>query len=124
MKTLYCGIILTQKSRTKLLKKFPPIQGWAVYAHHMTIAFGKALANVEGHHIATAGLKLTVTHIGNTDGVIAVKVKGYFSENKTPHITLYVDRAGGFKPADSNYITHWIPVQEFTLIGTSQSVEA
>ena len=53
---------------------------------------------------------LDVTHIGFYDTVMAVGVKGFSTDNKTPHITLAVDRANGGKPFYSHKITDWRPI--------------
>ena len=57
-----------------------------------------------------------VTEIGESETAIAVKVQfrnNLWTNNiKTsfPHITLFVNKAAGGKPVDSNQITKWTPV--------------
>ena len=52
--------------------------------------------------------KIHATHVGQTEdgNVVAVKVDG-ISDNKTPHITIGVNRSAGAKPVQSNNITKW-----------------
>jgi len=66
---------------------------------------------------------LTVTAIGSTDKVIAVKVEGYESTNKVPHITVAVNLIDGGKPVMSNDITNWMPIKQFMLSGIVTEVK-
>lgn len=119
---LYSGVVLDTASKNKLLDmvgdKIPA--GWKEFAHHMTIIFGKGVKDKE-----EVGKKvvLTVTAIGSTDKVIAVKVEGYESANKVPHITVAVNLADGGKPVMSNDITNWMPIKQFMLSGIVTEVK-
>lgn len=53
---------------------------------------------------------------------MAVKVNGYISKNKIPHITIAVNVAGGGKPVMSNNITDWQPMNPVSLKGTVSEV--
>ena len=112
---LYSAVVLDNASKTKLLDmmydKIP--QGWTTIAHHMTIIFGKGIKNKED---IGKKVTLTVTEVGISDMAIAVKVDGYESANKIPHITLAINPKGG-KPVMSNDITKWQPVKHFILNG-------
>jgi predicted kinase len=111
---LYSGVFLDTASRSKLLEfignKMP--KGWTTYAHHMTIKLGELKDKAEVGKKVT----LTVTEIGISDMAMAVKVEGYPSTNKIPHITIAVNPEGG-KPVMSNEITKWQPVKHFMILG-------
>jgi hypothetical protein len=83
--------------------------GWEMVCHHMTIKypgtpeFVKQYLDTEQH--------LEVTHVGISDKVVAVRVVGFPSENKIPHITVAVNVRGGGKPAMSNMIKDWVAVE-------------
>ncbi len=111
---LYSAVVLDTASRTKLLDmvgdRIPAI--WTPIAHHMTITLGPLKDKSDiGKEII-----LTVTHIGFTDMVIAVKVDGYVSKNDVAHITLAVNPEGG-KPAMSKDITNYQSIKTFMIKG-------
>ena len=112
---LYSAVLLDAASKTKLLDMVSTNipNGWSLLAHHMTIVFGKGIKNKEelGKKVT-----LTVTHVGLNDKVMAVKVEGYESANKIPHITVAVNPDGG-KAVMSNDITNWQNVKPFILNG-------
>ena len=67
---------------------------------------------------------LEVTGYASDEKVIAVRVTGYFTKNKIPHITLAVNRKGGGKPVMSNELKNWQPVlKPFTVKGTIRELE-
>lgn len=84
--------------------------GWKMICHHMTIKFGGTPDYVQ-KYIGT-DQKLEVTHLGISDKVVAVRVIGFHSENKIPHVTVAVNAKNGGKPVDSNKITEWVPVEK------------
>jgi hypothetical protein len=88
---------------TEFGSKIP--EGFEKIAHHMTITMGGLPPEKKSDVGKT--VNLTVTHLGVSEKAIAVKVSGYFTTNKNPHITLAIDRKGGAKPVDSNKITNW-----------------
>ena len=55
-----------------------------------------------------------VKEIGVSEDAIAVKVDGYHSNNKIPHVTIAIPKDG--KPFHSNLITDWRPVDEEIII--------
>ena len=119
-RVLYSAVILNEKSQAALLdtfKRFLP-QGWKTYAHHMTIEFGKPLRHPKDKG---KNVELTATELGISDKCIAVKVDGYDSANKVPHITLAVSPNG--KPKDSNDITDWQQIQPVVLYGTIEEIQ-
>jgi len=109
-RVLYSAVILMDESRKKLLKlisrKIPT--NFKIFAHHMTISFGKPL---EDRGIIGDNVTLTATDIGISDMAMAVKVEGYPSNNDIPHITIAVNVAEGGKPYDSNKIVNWTPLE-------------
>lgn len=111
---LYSAIVLDDKSRSKLLTalghKIP--DGWETIAHHMTIVFGKGFPE-ELENFVDTNVDLRATEIGISDMTIAVKVEGFPSTNKVPHITLAVNREAGGKPVMSNEITNWVKLDSY-----------
>lgn len=89
----------------KLLKDYIP-KDWKVFAHHMTINFGNGLPENLKRDLGKVK-SITATEIGVSDMAIAVRVEGYHSDNKIPHITVAVNVAEGGRPVMSNNITNW-----------------
>lgn len=128
-KVLYSAVVLDEKSHDELLERFKDKipEGWKLFAHHMTIVFGKGL---DDDSEVDKRVTLTVTELGESDMAIAVKVDDYPSTNeipqwdfiKIPHITLAVNTSEGGKPFMSNQITDWVPVENFTVTGTVTEV--
>lgn len=106
-------IKLDDKSKKKLITALDSNipKGWDIHAHHMTIQFGKSLTKEEKEDLGKK-VELRVTHIGRGDKVVAVKVHGYRSKNKVPHITLAVDPLDG-KAVMSNDIKDWFMLDSF-----------
>ena len=112
-------VVLDEQSRTELLtsfKDYVPL-GWKLFGHHMTIKFGSGLP-FEIAHLCDESVTLVVTHIGISDKAIAVKVNGFPSFNKIPHITIAVNDSEGGKPVMSNNITDWKKVNPIELTGS------
>lgn len=111
---MYSAIVLYEDSHNKLVKwlheKFPIVkrESWEIIAHHMTIKMG----GLPSYLFSDKGTEqsLDVTGYGSNDKVIAVRVAGYYTSNKIPHITLAVNRKAGGKPVMSNDITNWQPI--------------
>lgn len=113
---LYSEVVLDDLSKNNLLsavKDFIP-DGWVIFAHHMTIAYGKDIPKKEDIGLEVS---LNVTDIGSTDMVLAVKVDGYESTNDVAHITIAVNPNGG-RPVMSNDITEWEQIKRFKVKGT------
>ena len=104
-KISYSAVVLDNASRTKLLQEFGSEipEGWETIAHHMTINMGEI--NPDYEKFLGMTIPLRVTEIGKSDLAMAVKVSGFHSSNKIPHITLAVNRKEGGKPFLSNKIT-------------------
>ncbi len=85
-------------------------QGWKMVCHHMTVQFNGTPEFVK-QYLGTEQ-KLEVTHLGVSDKAVAVRVIGFHSENKIPHVTVAVNVRGGGKPVDSNKITDWVAVEK------------
>jgi len=105
----YSAVVLDDKSHEKLVKSFAQfiLDDWKVFAHHMTIIFGRPLKKMGLEEDKGKTVELIVTHVGFSDMAVAVKVQGYPSNNDIPHITLAVNTAKGGKPVMSNDITNW-----------------
>ena len=116
----YSAVVLDHESSELLLNKFNGEipDGWKKYAHHMTIALGKA---IEDENLLGSSQTLTVTQIGKSDMVIAVRVEGFPSKNKIPHITLAVNPEGG-KPFMSNKIEEWKDIEPFEITGEVRNI--
>lgn len=82
--------------------------GWKMYCHHMTIQFPGTPDFIKQY--VDTEQKLDITHIGVSSKVVAVRVVGFHSENKIPHITVAINVPEGGKPVMSNQISSWIPV--------------
>lgn len=108
---MFTSLVINDSSRLKLIQetsKFIP-DGWKVIAHHMTINFGKGLPENLKSDLGEKKV-ITATEIGISEMAVAVRVEGYHSDNKIPHITLAINPNGG-KPVMSNYITEWEPLE-------------
>ena len=118
-KPTYSAVLLDDKSRNLLLSTYKSEipDGWSIIAHHQTIQFGKLVDNVG----TPATLK--VVAIGKDDKAFAVKVEGYPSANKIPHITIAINKSQGAKAVDSNNIINWQPVENgVSLTGTVENL--
>jgi hypothetical protein len=103
----WSAVVLDEQSKNRLLTEFGSKipDGFEKIAHHMTITMGGLPPEKKGDVGKT--VTLLATHIGISEKAIAVKVSGYFTTNKNPHVTLAIDRNGGANPVDSNKITNW-----------------
>jgi predicted kinase len=112
---LYSAVVLDNGSKSTLLSRLEDMipDGWKVFAHHMTIVFGKGVPNKEdlGKEVT-----LYVEAIGLSDMAMAVRVEGYPSTNAIPHITIAINPDGG-KPVMSNNITKWQKIKNFAIKG-------
>lgn len=114
-KVLYSAVVLSDKSRTELLKKIENKipEGWDIILHHMTICLGELPENLKidiGKQV-----KLKVIGVGRDDMAMAFKVDGYYSNNKIKHITIAINRKNGAKPVMSNNIKQWYEFDEQNL---------
>jgi hypothetical protein len=126
---MYSAIVLDEKSHLKLVDwandnikvggvKLPILvqrEGWEMVCHHMTIKFPGTPEFVKPYLDSVQ--KLEVISVSVSDKVIAVRVVGFHSENKIPHITIAVNVKDGGKPAMSNQLKSWtsvIPVVKLT----------
>lgn len=107
----YTAVVLDEKSHSLLVSNLSSSipQDWKVYAHHMTINLGDIKPEFEKYLGATVKLKVKTVGIG--EKVMAVGVEGFPTVNKIPHVTIAVDVNNGGKPAMSNQITNWKPIQ-------------
>lgn len=133
---MYSAVVLDEKSHLKLAAwadknikvngvRLPILveqNGWQVYCHHMTIKMGGLPEHLAQY--LNSEQSLDVTHFGVSDKVVAVRVAGFPSMNKIPHITVAVNVREGGKPRMSNDITDWTPVDNGpTLNGIIQNVQ-
>ena len=116
----YSAVVLDHESSESLLDRFNSEipDGWKKYAHHMTISLGKA---VEDENLLGSVQTLRVTQIGKSDMAVAVRVEGFPSKNKIPHVTLAVNPEGG-KPFMSNKIEEWEDIVPFEITGEVRNI--
>lgn len=123
-KVNYSAIVLDEKSRKKLIDVFSPTwtDDFEVIVHHMTIKMGDLPLGMRDLVGQTFTMK--VVAFAGDNKVKAVEVESPVSTiNKTPHITLAVNRKNGGKPMMSNYLDNWVPVkQPIYLTGTVQEI--
>lgn len=132
---MYSAVVLDERSQLKLAAwaeknvkvnsvRLPVLvqqNGWKMYCHHMTIQFPGTPEYVKND--VGENQTIEVTHIGISDKVVAVRVVGYPSTNKIPHITVAVNVKEGGKPMMSNQITDWTAVEDGpSLRGTVEEV--
>lgn len=122
---MYTGVILNDDSRNKLKGYFKNIipNDWEFISHHMTINTGK----IRNDLVTFLGkeVELIVYKIGVNELVIAVGVKGFYSDNDEPHITIAVNKKKGGEPVMSNKITNWKKINnEFTVKGIISEIKS
>ena len=106
-KISYSAVVLDEQSRKKIISILKDIipSDWKVFAHHLTICMGELPEDLKpflGH-----SANLYVTGIGMSDKALAIRVEGFESDRKIPHITIAVNVNEGGKPKDSNFIPTW-----------------
>ncbi|MFW5847547.1 MAG: hypothetical protein ACOCVF_01325 [bacterium] len=106
----YSAVVLDDRSRDRLIKTLEEQipEGWEIITHHMTINMGEIKPEYEKY--LGFDVRLIATHIGISDKAMAVKVEGFDTVNKIPHITVAINRKEGGKPVMSNQITNWEPL--------------
>ena len=114
---LYSAVVLDDDDKdnlTMFVEDYVDIPlNWKKVAHHMTMGFKQPVPEHLRDDIGKA-VQLTVKEIGVSEDAIAVKVDGYHSNNKIPHITIAIPKDG--KPYNSNLITDWKPVDEEIIV--------
>ena len=116
---LYSAVVLDDESKKNLICSFILPYKWQPVAHHMTIAFKEPVPDHLRNDIGKT-VQLTVKEIGFSKDAMAVKVSGYYSKNKIPHITLAIPDGG--KPFNSNFITKWMPCSKRILTGKVKEI--
>jgi tRNA nucleotidyltransferase/poly(A) polymerase len=118
----YSGIVLDGESHNHLIvllhEHFQDVEDWTVYAHHMTVTLGPLPMKLRG--LVGQDFDVTVTHIGHTKDVVAVKVDTTFDEFQTPHITVATSPNG--RPDMSNTINNWSPITPFNVTGILEEI--
>ena len=118
----YSAVVLDKKSRQKLLDMGTMQDGWEPAAHHMTINMGPlADPSIKGKKI-----KLEVIEAAENDFVVAAKVAildpTLQVRNRTPHITIAVNKKEGGKPAMSKSLEGWVKVRSIILSGVVKEI--
>ena len=101
-------IEIDEESKKKILDLVKIPENWEIINHHMTIRFGEKVEDLE----IGSEVELSIIGIGNLSNVVALMVEGFKSYNKTPHITVAIDRKNGGKPVMSNNILNWKPLED------------
>ncbi|KAI8806384.1 hypothetical protein BJ742DRAFT_680124, partial [Cladochytrium replicatum] len=126
----FTAVVLDPSEKLRLMEWFPPPKYWTPYGEQMTVSQGKArLSLIEGLGGVGAHVSLRVVAVGMLENkVIAIKVDPSvpptvirISENKVPHITMYV--CPGARPRDSNQVIGWVPCSEDTPIVVKGTVK-
>lgn len=132
---MYSAVVLDEKSQLALASwadenvkvnnvRLPILikqNGWKSICHHMTIKLGEMPEYIQKY--INTKQTLEITHVGVSDKAVAVRVIGFPSTNKIPHVTVAVNVREGGKPAMSNEITDWRVVSDAPkLKGTVQEV--
>lgn len=132
---MYSAVVLDEKSHLKLVSwayknikvttvRLPILveqNKWEIKCHHMLIEFN----GIPDYIVQYLGTKqsLDVTHIGVTPLVVAVKVSGFPSLSRHPHITVAVNSPAGAESKMSNNIMDWTPIDNGpTLTGIVQKL--
>lgn len=118
-KILYTAVVLDDKSHKLLVDTFKdkiPFTDPKILAHHMTIVFGEGLPSFVDGAVGDT-VTLTATQLGLSTKAMAVRVKGFYSKNKIPHITIAVNHKEGGKPVMSNDIKNWKDIPNIKLTG-------
>jgi tRNA nucleotidyltransferase/poly(A) polymerase len=117
----YSGVILDKDSHNQLIsllhENFQDIEGWVEVSHHMTVVLGPLPIKYRG--LIGQDFDLTVTHIGYTDDVIAVKVDTSF-DVENPHVTVATSPSG--RPEMSRDITEWNPILPLNISGILREI--
>lgn len=118
----YSGIVLDAESHNHLIgllhEHFQDVDDWTEYAHHMTITLGPLPMKLRS--LIGQDFNVTVTDIGHTKDVVAVRVDTSFEVYQIPHITIATSPSG--KPDMSNTINNWSPITPFNVTGILEEV--
>lgn len=125
---IYFGIFLPNSAKTKNIQTLQKYkvnipQDWKVFNHHMTIAFnnGSEIANKLFQHYekqitSQENVTITVNGIGISKDAIALRIDYNLPiANKIPHVTIATPIKG--KPVNSNFITKWIDIEPYQIVG-------
>jgi hypothetical protein len=133
---MYSALVLDETSQAKLAKwandnvtingvRLPILvqrEGWKMFCHHMTIKYPGTPDFIE--QFIDSDQKLEAIAVGVSDKAVAVRVVGFHSENKIPHITVAINVKGGGKPVMSNDIKDWKKIEKpIKLSGTVKELK-
>ena len=121
---MYSALVLDEKSRIKLAKwandnitiggvRLPILvqrEGWKMFCHYMTIQYPGIPDFIES--FIDSDQKLEAIAVGVSDKAVAVRVVGFHSENKIPHVTVAINVKDGGKPVMSNDIKDWKKIEK------------
>ena len=123
---IYFGVFLDADESERVYNIVNSLPGidipndWRKYTDHMTIIYNNKSEIAQAWAKATLprvgeDALLKATHVGVSDKAIAIRVNGEMSANAIPHITIACSPTG--KPVDSNKITNWREIDQFTISG-------
>jgi len=121
-KISYSAVVLDKKSRQKLIDMGTMQNGWEPVAHHMTINMGPLSdPSLKGRKV-----KLEVVEAAENDFVVAAKVvildPTLQVRNRTPHITIAINKKKGGKPEMSKSLEGWVKVRSIILSGVVEEI--
>lgn len=125
VKVLYSAIVLTDESRDRLIESvYDEIPtDWSLFAHHMTIIFGKELPETLKPMLGQS-VELIANKFGRNDMAMSVLVTGFNSINdKPPHVTIAANTKAGGKPVDGGLITEWLNIKPIKLTGVVTEIK-
>ena len=120
----YYGVFFGEYFRKELINKAKELvdipKDWILQDDHMTIIVNDGKGNKEEiannlEEVLGERRQLRIKAIGVSDEAIAFEVSNYKTQNEHAHITIAV--APGSKPVKSNYITNWMPIDDFYVVG-------
>lgn len=122
----YSAVVVEDPAEIQKLKQasseFVPSDWVRPDNYHMTIALGPLPDSLKFRGDINKEVELKVIAYGQSEKAFAFKVNGYMSKNNLQHITMAYNPKQGGKPVDSNYITGWVPIQEFNVTGIIREI--
>lgn len=120
----YTAFVLSQKSRSEILNRFPP-KFPDVIAHHVTENAG--VRKEDYYTPKPAHVRVIGYACDDSLEALIVKVNGdrKHRDGRTYHITLSLDKSQGRKPFHSNDViatNEWSPIDEFDVETTPKLI--
>lgn len=111
---MYTAIVLNKEDRSRLKQRMAPNipEGWEVICHHVTLNMGNITDGPTPKSLLGEKVEFVVDAEASNDKVLAVRVLKMYNDdvycvNKTPHVTVAVNRKDGGRPVMSNQLEGW-----------------